>query len=356
MNDTRNFIKKVTLIIIPVMLQQLIVTSVNLIDNLMVGQLGDVSLSGVNAANRFYMVESMVIFGIIGSCMIFLSQFYGSNNYQKVKETFRFAIVSAFSVVVLFFVFSFFYSQNVIGYFSNDIRVISAGASYLHLASISFLPVAFSFVFSFSMRSLGETKIPLFISILAVSSNALFNYLLIFGNFNFPTLGIEGAAYATVIARFIELFAYLFVIKHNDFCFKTSIFDLFNISKDLIKKIITKAIPLVTNEFLWSFGMATLVKFYGTRGVVALTGQTIAQTTSDIFYILFSGMAVATTIMVGQKLGANQLEEAKDNAYKLFKFSIGLSLIFGALLFMSSYIVPNFYNVSEESKHSLGLG
>lgn len=347
----RDFIREVTFIIIPVMLQQLIVTSVNLIDNLMVGQLGDVSLSGVNAANRFYMIESTVIFGIIGACMIFLSQFYGSNNKNKLRETFSFTMVSSFVIALVFFIIAFFFSKNVIAYFSSNPEVIESGSAYLNIVAFTYLPVAVSFTYGSSMRSLGETKIPLMVAIIAVVTNTLLNYILIFGHLGFPVLGIKGAAIATLIARIVELTTYVLIVKFNNFNFVTKFSELFCFSKTLARKIIIKAMPLVANEFLWSFGMATLIKFYGTRGVVALTGQSIAQTTSDIFYILFSGMAVATTIMVGQKLGAGKLEAAKKNAYSLFKFSIALAVIFGVLLFISSFIVPEFYNVSAEAKH-----
>lgn len=347
----KEFYKLVLTLAIPLMFQQLITSSVNLVDNLMVGQLGDIALGGVASVNRFYMIATFGTNGLLAACAIYLAQFYGAKRQNKMQETFRFSIVTSMLFMGLFFVLALLMPREIVSFFTKDQDIINLGVNYLKIACFSFLPLSLSFCISSSLRAIGETKIPLLISATAVLTNTFLNYCLIFGNFGFMKLGVVGAAYATVTARILELIIYLIVLYNIDIPFKTRIIDLFKISKDLSLKIALKAAPLALNEILWSSGQATLFKFYSTRGSEVMSGYSMASTISDIFFVLFGGMAVATTVLVSQNLGANKLQEAKDNAYKLYGFSIMLAFAFGLMLYGSSYIAPHFYNVSIEAKN-----
>lgn len=338
-------------IAIPSMLQQLIISSVNMIDNLMVGQLGEIVIGAVASANRFYFVALFGLYGILGANAIFISQYFGAKNQQKMKETFRFSLILAFIFFTLISLAALFFPYQILAYFINHPEIINAGVSYLKIVSFSFIPLAISLTISSSMRSVGETKLPLYISILAVIINTMLNYLLIFGHFGFKSYGIKGAAIATVITRIIELVLYLIVLKIRCFEFNTSLFNIFDISKSLISIFIAKASPLVSNELLWSFGQSTLFKFYATRGSEAISAYSISSNINDVFFVLFAGMSVATTVIVSKQLGANNLVQAKENAYGLIKFSIVIGTFFSLLMFMSSYFAVNFYNVSLEAKN-----
>ena len=346
----KKFIKATLAIAIPLMFQQLIVSSVNLIDNLMVGQLGDVALSAVSNANRFYMIVLYGINGLIAACIIYLSQFKGANDDKRMKETFRFSIVSSYVLCLLFFIIAYLFPEKIIGFFISDSDVIKAGSDYLRIACLTYIPTVLSLCISASLRALGETKIPLYISVVSVLSNTFLNYCLIFGNFGLPALGVRGAAIATLCARIIEVVIYLIVIKKIDMPFKTKIKDIFKFEKDLAKHIVVKALPLCMNEILFSFGMSTLLKCYAHRGLVVNTAYGMAATISDMFFVLFAGMATATTVMVGTPLGANKLEEAKENGYKLICLSMMISVVFLILMFMSAELIPYLYNVSIEAK------
>ena len=290
LKDTK-FQKTVLVIAVPLMLQQLIVSSVNLIDNLMVGQLGDIALSAVSMANRFYMIVWAGVNGTIASSVIYLSQYRGASDENHMKQSFRFMLVSSYLLCIVLFVIAFFFPEKVIGFFINDINVIRTGASYLKIAAISYLPSVLSLSVASAFRALGETKKPLYISIVSVLTNAIFNYLLIFGVFGFPQLGVVGAAIATLIARIVEAFIYLILLKRSDMPFKTSVFHLFRFELELAKRITIRALPLCINEILWSFGMSTLVRSYSSRGLVVNTAYSMASTIADLFFVLFGGMA-----------------------------------------------------------------
>ena len=347
----KEFVKSALVIAIPLMVQQLIVSSVNLIDNLMVGQLGDVALSSVSNANRFYMIVLFGIQGMIAACTIYLSQYNGADDVKHMKETFRFSIVSSYIMCAFFFMIAFLFPSQIISFFIHNDEVIATGTAYLRIACFTYIPVVLSLCISASLRALGETRIPLYVSIVSVLTNTFLNYCLIFGNFGFKAYGVKGAALATLCARILEMIIYLVVIKRSDMPFKTRIRDIFDFSGDLAKHITIRAIPLCINETMWSFGMSTLLKCYANRGLEVNTAYGMASTISDLFFVLFSGMATATTVLVGTLLGANRLKEAKENGYKLISLSIYLSIIFLTLMFMSSFVVPYLYNVSIESKH-----
>ncbi len=347
------FMKAALVVAVPLMLQQLITGSVNLIDNLMVGQLGDYAIGGVAAVNRYYMIATFGTNGLVAAASIFIAQYYGANDPQHMKQSFRFAIDSAMIVMIVFSFLGAFFPSVIVGFFTNDPNVIEFGVNYLRVAALSFLPYGISLAISNSIRSVGETKIPFYISAIAVVVNTILNYCFIFGKFGFPNMGVVGAALATYIARIVELILYLVALKLGDYQFKTRVFDLLKMSRHLIERILVKAAPLALNEVLWSFGMAMLYKFYATRGPEVLSGYSIASTVGDLFFILFGGMAAATTVLVAQKLGAGELDKAKDNAYKLLGFSVILSFFFGVMMFLTSFIVPYLYSkVSMEAKYT----
>lgn len=337
-------------IAIPSMLQQLVIASVNMVDNLMVGQLGDIAIGAVASANRFYFIALFGLYGILGANSIFVSQYHGARNEEKMKETFRFTLILVLAFFSLISLAALIFPQQIISYFVKELEIIKQGVAYLRVACLSFLPLAISLTIASSMKAIGEAKVPLYISIVAVLINTFLNYIFIFGNFGFKAYGVEGAGFATVVARVCELFIYLIILKRSNYEFKTDFLKMFVISKDLIRVFIKKAAPLVTNELLWSFGQSTLFKFYATRGSEAISGFSISSNVGDIFFVLFAGMSVATTVIVSKELGANNLKKAKENAYGILKFALFCSIVFGMFMYLSSYFAIDFYNVSLAAK------
>lgn len=340
----KKFLFSVLKIAIPLMVQQLIVCSVNLLDNLMVGQLGDVALGGVATVNKFYMIAVAGIFGMNNAGGVFLAQFFGAEDKDGLKQSFRFIMIATVVLSFIFFFIGFVFPHVVLGYFTKEVQVIEMGIRYFKYATFTLIPLGITICISNAMRSIGQTKYPLIMSVVAVFTNTFLNYCLIFGHFGFPRLEIEGAAIATLIARIVEMFLGFYFLNAKKIEFNTSIFELFNFDFSLAKTIFLKALPLSINEILWNSGMATLFKFYATRGLLVMTGLSVSATIGDIFYILYSGMAVSTTVLVSQKLGANKLKEAQETAYKLLGVCFMLSWIFMIGIISSRFMVPLIYN------------
>ena len=351
----RDFVRKVSYIAIPMMLQQLITSSVNLVDNIMVGQLGGYAIGGVAAANRFFMLGLAAIMGVSNGASVFLAQFYGGERYKKVQESFRLAIVAVLTLILPLVIFSLFFPDQIIRFFNKDPGLLVPGRAYIPFVGVALIPQCLSYLIQSAMRALGDTRRPLRISIVTVCTNVVLNYLLIFGHLGLPRLGVTGAAIGTLIARLVELILSISVICNLDYCFTTKLRDLFKIPKDLAKEIIRKSLPLTINELLYGSAMAMLFKLYATRGTDVMAAMTILSTNSDLFFIIYSGMTDATFVVVSQPLGANRLEEARANGYRMIKFSAYISFFFATLMYISSYIVPDFYRVAPEVKHMAAI-
>lgn len=346
----RHFYKHVLIVATPLMLQQLIMSAVNLVDNLMVGQLGDAAIGGVGVVNRYYMIGNFSAMGIAAAASIFIAQFYGAKDNEHLKQTFRYAIFAVYTIIIPFTLFALFAPGSIVGFFTKDPAYMKQGIEYMTYAAYSFIPLGLILVISNSLRSIGEAKIALYTNVMSVLINAFFNYILIFGHFGMPAMGVAGAAIATVIARVVECIVLLVIVKKYDYPFKTKLSEMFHVSGELIKKITLKAVPLLMNELMWSAGMAMLLKLYAERGADVITAYSVAGTAGDLFFSLFGGMAGATTIIIGQKLGANQLEEAKANGYHLLSFAVLLSFVLGFGIFICSYFVPYLYDLTPETR------
>lgn len=340
---SRSFLKEVLVLAIPFMLQNLIITGVNLIDNLMVGSLGDAALGGVSAVNKYYLVADFSGFGIASATSVFMSQYLGAGDKEKLKMSYRIMLVALTGLGFGFFIVSRLFPYHILRYFTNNQETIQLGTDYLSVVCITLILTGILRAIYSAIRVMGNTKILLVTSSISMAVNMVLNYLLIFGHFNFPKMGIKGAALATVIARVVEVIISLVIVVWKKYEFNTRIVDLFKIDLAVLKVVLTKALPLFVNEILWSTGMATIFKLYSTRGVEVMAGYAAAFTISDMFFVLFGGMSMVTTIFVARSLGANKIEEAKEKACQLFGIGVFLAILFGIGLFSASFALPHLY-------------
>ena len=341
---TIQFYLSVLAVAVPMMLEQLITNSVNLVDNLMVGTLGDAAIGSVAAVNRYYMIASYAAMGLSAAGGVFIAQYRGANEEEHMKESFRTMLLFNFLIIGLFTSAALLYPSSILSFFTRDPRIIHDGVIYLSIAAWSFLPMAVMMSVYSSMRSIGETRVPLRCSIISIFANVILNYCLIFGAFGFPRLELRGAAAATLLARLIELCASMVFLRRGNYAFKTSLADLFRIPRELGLRVLSKAAPLMLNETLWAGGMATLFKLYCVRGSDVMSGYSIACSIGDLFFMMLSGMAAAATVFISIPLGAGNKEEARENAYRLLRFSMALAVVLGIFIWLSRSLVPILYS------------
>lgn len=353
---SKAFYHGLLILIVPMIIQQGITSFVSLLDNVMVGRLGTESMSGVAIVNQLIFVFNLTIFGGLAGASIFGAQYYGKGDHDGVRYAFRFKVIYALLVSAMAVGILFAFNEPLIGLFLTDTGsggdltlTLSEAKRYLAVMLIGLPPFAASQTYSSTLRETGETKAPMFASVAAILINLVLNYILIFGNFGAPRLGVVGAAIATVIARYVEAL-YLMYITHSHqqrFQFIVGAFESLKIPMHIVKRIMATAAPLIANEVLWSIGMTMINQSYSTRGLVVVAATNITSTVWNLFCVIMFAMGNAISIMVGQLLGAGKIDEAKDTDNKLLFFTFALHICVGALIVLTSPYVPLIYNTEQ---------
>ena len=353
------FYRMILGITIPIIVQNGITNFVNLLDNVMVGRLGTEQLSGVGIANQLIFVFTLCLFGGLSGAGIFTAQFFGKGDREGLVHSVRFKLYTALIILTVGGAILIPFGENLITLFLNEedatgdvAMTLFYGREYLKIALIALVPMSLTQVYANTLRETGQTVPPMVASIAAVFTNALFNWLLIFGIGPFPALGVTGAAWGTVIARVLELSAVV-IWSHTHpkrATFTVGLYRSLYIPARLTGQIFVKTLPLMVNEFLWSSGMTVLNQCYSTRGLVAVAAVNIAVTIANVFNIVYMSMGSAVAIVVGNQLGAGQIEEAKDTDRKIIAFSCVLCAGIGAVMALLAPLFTSIYNVTDDAK------
>lgn len=350
------FYRRVLAVMVPIIIQQGITNFVGLLDNIMVGQVGTEPMSGVAIANQLQFIFQLCIFGALSGAGIFCAQYFGKGDQEKIQSVFRYKIIATTLItgiaLAVFWVFRepllrLFLTDNGSG---GDLEAtLRYGKEYLGYMLVGMVPFAAAQLYSSTMRETGETKIPMYASTLAVFVNLVLNYVLIFGHFGAPRLGVAGAAIATVISRFAEV-ALLIIyakVKRDKFPYFNGMYRTLKVPKDLAIEITKKGMPLLVNELMWSLGTTIIVQCYSTRGLDAVAAYNISSTINNFFSIAMQAMGNAIAIMVGQELGAGDFAGAKDTNRKMIAFGVVLCMGAAAILAATAPMFPSIYNTTE---------
>lgn len=356
---TKDFYKMVMLVALPIMIQNGFTNIVNMVDNVMVGRVGTDAMNGVSIVNQILMVYNLSVFGALSGAGIFTSQFFGKGDRTGVKNVFRIKLFFSLFIIIIGYLILYFFRGGLITGFINDggnignpLVTYDYADRYIKIMLLGIIPFTLGQCFTSSMRETGETLIPMYAGIVAVFVNIFFNYVLIFGKLGFPKLGVEGAAIATVISRVVECIIVILVahIKRDKFFFAENVFKGPGVPVKLTGRVLSKGIPLMVNEFLWSLGMTMQALAYSERGLATVGAVNISNTVNNVFSIVFIAFGSSVSIIVGQLLGAGKKEEARDTDTKLIAFSV-LSCILVSLVMISiAPFFPNVYNTEPEVK------
>lgn len=354
--ESAPYYKRMLTIAVPIMIQTGITNFVSMIDNVMVGRVGTLQMTGVSIVNQIIMVFNLCIFGAMSGAGIFTAQYFGKKDNNGIRNTVQYKIISA--LIISAFGIGAFVSMGdfLINAFlqgegsPEDVALVSSYAkSYLQIMLLGIVPFALSNAYSSSLRETSDRIVPMVATLSAVFTNLFLNYCLIFGNFGFPRLGIEGAAIATVIARFLELFI-LMMWSHTHtkkYPFIKKLYLKTTMTREEIRKITLITMPLIVNETLWAGGMAFLNQCYSIRGLDVVAAVNIVSTLSNVFNVVFISSGSAIGIIMSQLLGAKKVKEAKENSMRLIWFSVLLALIMGILMALFSPFFPKIYNTTD---------
>lgn len=352
----RAFYAMVLGIAVPIIIQNGITNFVGLLDNIMVGRVGTEQMSGIAIVNQLLLVFNLAIFGAISGAGIFSAQFFGCGNQKGVRQTFRFKLYICAAITLLGVLVLLSGGEQLILLYlhgeGNEAALeatLGYGRQYLLVMLTGLLPFAVEEIYASTLRECGETRLPMIAGVVAVFVNLLLNYLLIFGKFGFPELGVVGAALATVISRYVQAaIIILWTHTHADkMPFITGVYREWKIPGRLAGSIARKGTPLMINEILWAAGTAALNQCYSMRGLDAVAALNISSTISNLFNIVFMAMGSAISIIVGQLLGAGKMKEAKDTDTKLIALAVFSCLVLGGILFLLAPLFPRLYNTPE---------
>lgn len=353
----KNFYKMVMKIALPIILQSLLTNLVGLADNVMVGSLGTDQMNGVAVVNQLFFVFNLAIFGGMSGVGIFSAQYFGQDNHKGVRNVFRAKIVIGLILLVIGLIAFTCLYEPLINMFlheggnsGNIANTFEFAKTYLFIMLIGIPPFVISNCYSTTLKEAGQTVIPMIAGMLAVITDVVFNYLLIFGKLGFPELGVAGAAIATALSRYIECgFLIFYTHKNSDtFKFIKGAYRSLKVPAKLAKDMIIKGSPVLINEFLWSFGLTLQTQALSTRGLVAIGALNINNTVSNVFNIVFLTLGMSISIVVGQLLGASKLEEAKDTARKMTVFSVLTAIGVSIILIFVAPIFPYLYDTTAE--------
>lgn len=350
----RAFYGRVGTIVLPIIVQNTISNVVSLLDNVMVGQVGTLQMSAVAIVNQLLFVVYLCIFGGMAGAGIFATQYAGAGDNDGVRYCFRIKAVVSMAVVLIALGIFLVIPQQLISMYLTDGSgnaelTLGYASSYLRIMLWGLVPFGIAQMYASTLREVGETRLPMYASIAAILVNLVFNYLLIFGHFGFPEMGVDGAAIATVLSRFVEvgIIAIYTHVRQAKYPFIHGAYKSLYVPMSLVKHVTTKGMPLLVNEFLWSSGMAMLMQCYSVRGLDVVAATNISSTVANLFNVVFLSMGNAVAIMVGQSLGANKREEAKDTANKLLAFGVVICVVIGAIMFFLAPLIPHIYNTEE---------
>lgn len=344
---------------VPIMIQNGITNFVGLLDNIMVGRVGTEQMSGIAIVNQLLLVYNLAIFGAISGAGIFSAQFYGCEDHKGVRHTFRFKIYICAAITLIGIAILSLFGENLILLYlhgeGNDLALEAAlhyGKEYLWVMLFGLIPFGIEQIYTGTLRECGETMVPMTAGVVAVMVNLFLNYLLIFGKFGFPELGVVGAAIATVISRYVQAaIVVIWTHTHKErMPFIVGAYRSFKIPGSLAAKITVKGTPLMINEILWAAGMAVLMQCYSIRGLETVAALNISTTISNLFNVVFMAMGSAISIIVGQLLGAGKMEEAKDTDTKLIAFSVMSCVAIGLVLILLAPLFPMMYNTTDAVK------
>ncbi len=355
--DNRSVFRRALVLAVPIMIQNGITNAVGLVDHIMVGSLGTEAMTAVSIVGQLLFVYTLAIFGGISGPGIYAAQFHGSGNTEGVRAATRMKALICFFCTITGIVVFLSCDKLLVGLYLNGesadidpVLTMKHAENYMHIMLLGLPALAATQIYASSLRETGDSIKPMAAGVVSVCTDIVFNYLLIYGNFGFPKLGVEGAAIATVISRYLEILV-LAVWSHlrkESHPFIKGLWKTIRIPRDITKKMLIKSVPIFINEFLWAAGLVALTQCYSIRGLAVVAGINISNVLCNLLNVVFVALGHSVGILIGQSLGAGEFERAKKESFTLTCFSAVLCIGLTVILISVSGVFPNVYDTTDE--------
>ncbi|WP_312651174.1 MATE family efflux transporter [Proteiniclasticum sp.] len=348
--DNQKFYKILLTIAVPIIVQNFLSSSLNMVDNLMIGNLGEESIAAVGQANQLFFLFSLMSFGLNSGGSIFFSQFHGSQDYKTFKKYMGITMLLGSLIAILFTFIAVVIPERVMSLYSDDPLVLQESVNYLRIVGLSYVISNLSMTFIFSLRATSQAFVPMLSSIIGLGTNTVLNYCLINGAFGFPRLEVRGAAIATLIARVIEfsILFYIVFIKKN--ILNATFKEISSFRKPNISKYLLVAAPVILNETFWSLGIMVYNFSYSKLGVSSFAAIQIQNTITQLFYVFSFGICNAAAIITGNLIGRGETETLKVYARKIIKLTFLIGVGTALLLVLAKTPILSLYKLEESTR------
>ncbi|WP_343210036.1 MATE family efflux transporter [Anaerolentibacter hominis] len=347
-HDNGRFWRRIVSIAIPIAVQSLLNSSLNMIDSVMIGTLGETTISAVGLANKYYFIFMLLVFGISSGSAVMTAQYWGSRELANVKKVLGMSILIAVGATSVFALGGCLFPRAVMRVFTPNPATIEVGVSYLRIVAVSYPIISLTNALTASLRGINQVKVPVLISVLAIFCNVGLNYVLIFGKLGLPAMGAAGAALATVLARVIECAALIVYIYAGKSPLAATFRELVAFDKVFTGKFVHTVLPVILNEFMWGLGVTMYALVYGRMGDAATAAITITQTAEQVLQVAFTGISAATGVILGNEMGNNKLERAERYARYIIALQFMFCFVVGFLCFALRNAITGLYAISAE--------
>jgi putative MATE family efflux protein len=344
----RDYFVQVRNLALPIIAQQLMFSLLNMVGVVFVGQKGEAAVAAVGLAGQVSFLLNLVHFGIISGSAMFTAQFWGNRDLANLRRVLGMSLALAITTAWIFLAISQAAPEVFLSIYSKDPQVVELGVGYMRIFSWSFLITSITGSFAMVMRSTGDVKTPTFIGTLALALNTLLSWALIFGKLGLPELSINGAAVATVISRALELVALLIVIYARKSPVAASLRELTDFDFPFVKRVIVPMFPVILNELFWSLGITTYTAIYGNMGTESFAAVSIVSSIEQVAFVIFIGISNATSVLVGNRIGAGMEEEAYVYAGRSLGLGAAGGIVMGLLLQILKWPILSLFKVSPE--------
>lgn len=341
-------------IAVPVTLQCLMQSSFSVVDQIMTGQLGSISIAGIGLGGKFASIYSVVIAAAASVAGIMIAQYIGKKDAEEAGRSFYTNLAVSFMAAGLFTLLSVMMPGRILGLYVDDEAVVRAGADYLKIYALSFLPVAVTSIFSAYLRCVQAARVPLYAGIVASAVNTILNYMLIFGKAGFPAMGVKGAAWASVMAQFIgcimTVLLFFFLYRKN----KWKIPFRIRMDKAHRKQYLVILMPLMVCEFFWILGENVYASIYGHVGAKAFAAMTLTNPLQALVMGALSGVSQAAGVMIGKRLGANDARSAYQDAKRLMHTGLVCSVLLSISIITWNKYYGSIFQVEDDVRRMTG--
>ena len=349
----KDFLRAMLALAVPVAFQQLITAGFNMIDVVMVGQLGEASVAALGLANQIFFLLILFIFGVTSGMSIFTAQFWGKGDVESIRKVLGICLSVAVSVAALFSAAAVFIPEALMAFYTEDPEVIRLGSDYLRIVGLSYVLMAISFSYISILRSITQVKLTVIVSVLAILLKTFIGYTLIFGHFGFPALGVRGAAIGTATGWAFECGLLLILVQVRRTALAANPLTYFRFDRAFLLKVLRTSTPAALNEVIWSFGITTYFAVYARIGTDAIAAININATIEELMFVLFIGLGNACAVMVGNKIGENDKDTAFEYSRRFTILAVGLAAIGGMVVFFARDSVVGLYQLTPSAAQNL---